>query len=109
MDFADEEWRYLLLPFYLAAYQRGDKSYQIVVNGQTGSIAGQRPADWRRVGVIVAALLAAGPLLYIFSVLGLSQISDQASTVACLAVAITVIGIAAALTILATAAKLDDA
>lgn len=109
VDFADEEWRYLLLPFYLAAYQHNSKAYQIVVNGQTGSIAGQRPADWRRVGTVVAALLAAGPLLYIFSILRLSQIIDQASTVACLAVALTVIGIAAALTILAAAAKLDDA
>ena len=108
VDFADEEWRYLLLPFYLAAYQHNNKPYQIVVNGQTGSIAGQRPADWRRVGAVVAVLLAAGPLLYVFAVLGLSQITDQASTVACLAVAIAVIGIAAALTILATAAKLDD-
>lgn len=108
VDFADEEWRYLLLPFYLAAYQHKDRTYQVVINGQTGAIAGQRPADWRRVGAVVALLLAAGPLLYLFSVLGLSQITDQASTVACLAVLVTVIGIAAALTILATAAKLDD-
>lgn len=108
VDFANEEWRYLLLPFYLAAYQHNNKSYQVVINGQTGSIAGQRPADWRRVAVVVALLLAAGPLLYLFSVLGLSQITDQASTVACLAVLFTVIGIAAALAILATAAKLDD-
>ena len=109
VDFADEEWRYLLLPFYLAAYQHNGKPYQIVVNGQTGSISGQRPADWRRIGALVALLLAAGPLLYLFSVLGLSQITDQASTVACLAVLLTVAGIAAALAILATAAKLDDA
>ena len=109
VDFADEEWRYLLLPFYLAAYQHNGKPYQVVINGQTGSISGQRPADWRRVGVVVALLLAAGPLLYLFTVLALSQVTQAASTIACLAVLVTVVGIAAAMTILAAAAKLDDA
>lgn len=109
VDFADEEWRYQLLPFYLAAYQHNGKPYQIVINGQTGSIAGQRPADWPRVVAVVALLLAAGPLLYLFSVLGLSQVSDAAATVTCLAVILSVVGIAFALTILATAAKLDNA
>lgn len=109
VDFADEAWRYLLLPFYLAAYQHGGKSYQVVVNGQSGAIAGQRPADWLKVGAAIALLLAAGPLLYLVSVLGLSQTSDAAQAVACLAVLLTICGIAAALSLLATAARLDDA
>ena len=53
--------------------------------------------------------LAAGPLLYLFTVLALSQVTQAASTIACLAVLVTVVGIAAAMTILAAAAKLDDA
>ncbi|MBM4460424.1 MAG: hypothetical protein FJ011_22130 [Chloroflexi bacterium] len=108
VDFADEEWRYLLLPFYLAAYEHGGKTYQVVINGQSGGIAGQRPADWLKVGAVVALLLAAGPLLYLFSILGLSQVTDAASAVACLAVLLSMAGIAAALAILAAAARLDD-
>ena len=109
VDFADETWRYVLLPFHLAAYPHRGRSYQIVINGQTGSIAGQRPPDWTRVGLVAAVLLVTGPLLYLLSVTWLRQWFEQASTIACLAVVMTVVGIAAALTLLRAASRLDDA
>ncbi|MCA9917965.1 MAG: hypothetical protein KC445_08440 [Anaerolineales bacterium] len=49
LDFSDESWRYILLPIYLANYRYGDKVFQVLINGQTGTIAGQRPVDWRKV------------------------------------------------------------
>lgn len=58
LDFADESWRYILLPIYISTYFFENKPYHIVVNGQSGTIAGQRPADWRKV-----ALWTAVPLL----------------------------------------------
>ena len=109
VDFADETWRYILLPVHLAAYRHKEKSYQIVVNGQTGAIAGQRPPDWGRVGMALAALLLAGPLLYLLSVTWLRQVTDQAPALACLAVILSVAGIAAALALVRSAARLDDA
>ncbi len=54
LDFSEESWRYILLPLYLATYRYGDKVFQVMVNGQTGVIAGQRPVDWRKVGWILA-------------------------------------------------------
>lgn len=60
LDFAEEHWRYILLPVYLATYQYQHKSYQVMVNGQTGAISGQRPVDWFKVWLAVAALLAPG-------------------------------------------------
>ena len=108
VDFADETWRYILLPFHLAAYQHRGRSYQIVINGQSGSIAGQRPPDWTRVGLVAVLLSIAGPLLYLLSVTWLRQWFDQASTIACLAVLLTLVGMAAALTLLRAAAKLDN-
>ncbi len=63
LDFADESWRYVLMPVYLAVYNYEGETYQVMVNGQTGDIAGQRPVDWTKVWLVVAALLAPGVLL----------------------------------------------
>lgn len=59
-DFADEAWRYSLLPVYLAAYRFENKVYQVMVNGQTGSVAGQKPVAWWKVWLAIAALLLPG-------------------------------------------------
>ncbi len=59
-DFADESWRYVLLPIYLAAYKFEDKVFQVMVNGQTGMVAGQKPVAWWKIWVAIAALLSPG-------------------------------------------------
>jgi hypothetical protein len=63
LDFADESWRYILLPLYLATYRYRTKSYQLMMNGQSGKIAGQRPVDWPKVIAVLIAALAPGALL----------------------------------------------
>lgn len=60
LDFGDETWRYILLPVYIAVYTYEAKTYQVMVNGQTGAIAGQRPVDWMKVWLALAALVAPG-------------------------------------------------
>jgi uncharacterized membrane protein len=62
-DFADESWRYILLPVYLATYKYEDKIFQMMVNGQTGAVAGQKPVAWRKVWLAIAGLLLPGMLL----------------------------------------------
>jgi predicted heme/steroid binding protein len=57
LDFSDESWRYVLLPVYVAAYRYDGKVYQVMINGQGGAITGQRPVDWAKVWLAVAALL----------------------------------------------------
>lgn len=57
LDFSEESWRYILLPLYLAVYHYNQQPYQIMVNGQTGQIAGQRPVDWRKVGLAIGGSL----------------------------------------------------
>jgi DNA-directed RNA polymerase subunit RPC12/RpoP len=69
LDFAEESWRYVLLPVYLAVYRYRGESYQVMVNGQTGTIAGQRPVDWTKVWLAVAGMLAPGALLGLLGVL----------------------------------------
>lgn len=71
LDFAAETWRYLLLPVYLATYTYDRRTFQAMINGQTGAVAGQRPVDWTRVWLAIAALLAPGLLLGLFGLLTL--------------------------------------
>lgn len=67
LDFSDESWRYILLPIYLANYRYGNKVFQVLINGQTGAIAGQRPVDWRKVAKVLGLWFLPGLLLAIAS------------------------------------------
>lgn len=62
-DFADESWRYILLPVYLASYEFEDTVFQVMVNGQTGKVAGQKPVAWWKIWLAVAGMLAPGFIL----------------------------------------------
>lgn len=68
LDFSEESWRYILLPVYLSTYRYEGKPFQVMINGQNGAIAGQRPVDWNKVWLVVALMLAPGLL---FGLLGL--------------------------------------
>lgn len=63
LDFSDESWRYILLPVYVAAYRYGEQVYQVLINGQTGTISGQRPVDWNKVWLAIIVLVAPGLLI----------------------------------------------
>lgn len=77
LDFSNESWRYILLPVYVSHYRYKDATYQLLVNAQTGKVAGQRPVDWLK--VIVACLLALMPSVivligsFLSLLLGVSQ------------------------------------
>lgn len=60
LNFEEESWRYTLLPVYIAAYTYNGQTYQVMVNGQTGQVAGQRPVAWWKVWLAVAGLLLPG-------------------------------------------------
>jgi hypothetical protein len=63
MDYDGESWRYILLPVYLAVYNYQEKAFQLMINGQNGAISGQRPVDWTKVWLAIAAILMPGVLL----------------------------------------------
>jgi DNA-directed RNA polymerase subunit RPC12/RpoP len=70
LDFSDEKWRYVLAPLYTSIYRYGEETYQILINGQNGKIAGPRPVDWKKVWMAITALLLPGLLL---SLIGLAM------------------------------------
>jgi hypothetical protein len=61
----------VLAPVYMAVYQYDGQPYQVMVNGQTGAIAGQRPVDWNKVWLVVAAVAAPGVLLTLIGLLAM--------------------------------------
>ena len=59
----DIRFKHLLMPVWIGSYRFGGKPYQIVVNGQTGEVEGDRPwSKWKIVLAVLVALL----LLLIF-------------------------------------------
>lgn len=61
-EYSNEAWRYILLPVYLSAFTFQEKTYQVVVNGQTGSVAGSRPVNWFIVYMAMIASFIPGVL-----------------------------------------------
>ena len=64
-------FKHLLLPVYAGAYRLNQKVFQIVVNGRTGEIQGDRPYSFWKIAILVSALLFI--LLIIVLVIGLAN------------------------------------
>ncbi len=107
LDFSAESWRYILLPVYVAAYSYLDKTYQVMVNGQTGTIAGQRPVDWTRVGLVAAIIAAPGLLLCLLGLLTL-VFGGVGAAIGAFGLFLLVIGIVIDVVIISKAMSLDD-
>jgi hypothetical protein len=54
-DFTGETFRLALLPVWLGGYAYGGKTYQVLINGQTGQVAGDKPVDKVKVAAVIAA------------------------------------------------------
>jgi hypothetical protein len=57
--FSSRTFKHLLVPIWLLVYTFGRNSYQVVVNGYTGRIAGKYPkSPWKILFLVVLAMLA---------------------------------------------------
>ena len=108
LDFADESWRYILLPFYLAVYPYEGKLYQVLINGQTAAIAGQRPVDWGKVWLVIAALLAPGLMLGLAGLITL-PIAGIGAPIGLGGFILLLLGVIAAIVLFLKAQSMDDA
>jgi ribosomal protein S27E len=50
-------FKHILVPVWLATYTYGSKSFQVVVNGYTGKMAGEHPLSWVKIALAVLAAL----------------------------------------------------
>ena len=55
--FSAQTYKHILLPVWLLSYNYIGKPYQIVVNGYTGTIAGNYPKSWIKITLLVIAIL----------------------------------------------------
>ena len=54
----DVAFKHILLPIWLSSYRYADRTYRFVVNGQTGSVQGERPwSVWKIVGAILTVVV----------------------------------------------------
>lgn len=56
--YANVTFKHLLVPVYAGAYRFNNKVYQIVINGKTGEVQGERPYSWLKIGCLVFAIIA---------------------------------------------------
>jgi hypothetical protein len=57
-DYSGQTFKHVLVPVWVLGYTYGPRTFQVVVNGTTGSIAGDHPLSWIKITLaIVAAIL----------------------------------------------------
>jgi Zn finger protein HypA/HybF involved in hydrogenase expression len=67
-DYSGQTFKHILVPVWVLAYNYGAKSYQCVVNGYDGKIAGKYPLSWIKITItILIVLIALMVLLVLFS------------------------------------------
>ncbi len=53
-------FKHVLLPIWVAAYSYRGKTFNFVINGQTGEVRGERPWSWIKIGIAAAVVVALG-------------------------------------------------
>ena len=61
--YTDQRFKHILVPVWLLTYTYGAKVYQVVANGVTGEMAGERPWSWIKIALLVIVVLLA---LYLY-------------------------------------------
>jgi hypothetical protein len=57
--YSGQTFKHILVPLWLLSYFYGRRSFQVVINGYTGAIAGEYPKSWVKITLAVLAFLAA--------------------------------------------------
>ena len=55
--YANQTFKHILAPVWLMTYVYGARSFQVIVNGVTGSIGGSRPWSWIKITLLVIVVL----------------------------------------------------
>ncbi len=59
--FSSRTFKHVLVPIWLLVYMFGSKSYQVVVNGYTGRIAGRYPYSPWKIALLILAVIVCSP------------------------------------------------
>ena len=56
-DYSEQTFKHVLVPLWIVAYNYGSRTFQVLVNGETGRIAGQHPYSWMKIALAILAAL----------------------------------------------------
>jgi ribosomal protein S27E len=63
--YAGRTFKHILVPVWLVSYTFGSRGFQILANGYTGTLAGDRPYSWVKIFfAVLAALIVAGVIWF---------------------------------------------
>jgi hypothetical protein len=63
-DYSRQTFKHILTPIWLLTYTYGARSFQVVVNGCNGSIAGEYPKSWIKIALaVLAGLIVASVII----------------------------------------------
>ena len=57
---SDTHWKHVLLPLWSLQYRFKERTYTVLIHGQTGKVVGHAPYSWIKITLFVLALLGAG-------------------------------------------------
>ncbi|HSH37187.1 MAG TPA: zinc ribbon domain-containing protein, partial [Chthoniobacterales bacterium] len=66
-DYSQQTFKHVLLPLWLLTYQYGAKTFRIVCNGFTGTVAGKYPKSWLKVTLLVIFILIVMAIIFVFA------------------------------------------
>jgi Zn finger protein HypA/HybF involved in hydrogenase expression len=55
--YTDQRFKHILAPVWLLTYTYGHRAYQVVANGVTGTMAGDRPWSWIKIALLIIVAL----------------------------------------------------
>ena len=66
LNYSQEYYRYVLLPFYVSSYNFKGQNYQVVIDGRTCDITGEYPKSYTKIFMLVAAIIIVLYVLFKF-------------------------------------------
>ncbi|MFT4678991.1 MAG: hypothetical protein ACJAV7_002240 [Flavobacteriales bacterium] len=66
-DYENLKFKHILLPVWISSFKFKGKTYQFLVNGQTGEVQGERPYSVAKIALFVIAILAVVGLIAFFA------------------------------------------
>jgi predicted RNA-binding Zn-ribbon protein involved in translation (DUF1610 family) len=67
---SDITYKYVMLPIWLSSFRYSGKTYQFLVNGQTGKVGGQSPISAIKVGIAIFLVLVLATLIFVYGEFG---------------------------------------
>ncbi|MBX9400991.1 zinc ribbon domain-containing protein [Lysobacter sp. BMK333-48F3] len=63
-DYSGRTFKHILVPVWLVSYTYGSRNFQVLANGYTGQIAGERPYSWVKIFFAVLAALIVAAIVF---------------------------------------------